>query len=160
MGALSVIPESFAKVAAYQAEHYAALDNMEEFNRSAKMEDANAAAALRRGAMQAGLLRSRGTQVAAAQRVAFAANNVDATSGSAADAQASSEMLSELDAETARNNARAQALGHQTSARRYRKEFDKLNERHGIDGTAGKELMADLYLSALGAVASFGMGGK
>lgn len=164
MGALSVIPESFAKVSALQAEKASALVNIDELSKSASQEQANAAAALRRGALQAGLLRARGEQVAAAQRVALANANVDLASGTAADVQQNAAVMSELDAATAQNNARAEALGHKTAARRYQQEADRLDKRYRsggfFGGTADDEAMGQLALSALGAAASFGMGGK
>lgn len=164
MGALSVIPESFAKVSAHEAEKASALINIGELNRSADQERANAAAALKRGSLEAGMLRVRGERVAAAQRVAFAEGNVDSSSGTAADVQDAAVAVSELDAQTARNNARAAALGHQTAERRYRTESERLDRRYRsgglFGGTADDELMGGLAMSALGSAASFGMGGK
>lgn len=75
--------------------------------------------ALEEGARQAGQARTQGSQVLGAQRVALAINNLDATSGTAADLQASSAIFSELDATTAQNNARAAALGHDAVLQRY-----------------------------------------
>lgn len=75
--------------------------------------------ALEQGARQAGAARTQGTRVLGAQRVALAANNIDAGSGTAADLQASSAIFSELDATTAANNARAAALGHDAVLQRY-----------------------------------------
>lgn len=74
---------------------------------------------LEAGARQAGESRTRGTQLQGAQRVAIATNNLDASSGTAADLQASSAIFSEMDADTARNNARAAALGHDAVLQRY-----------------------------------------
>ena len=71
------------------------------------------------GAKQAGESRTRGTLFQGAQRVAIAANNLDASSGTPADLQASSAIFSEMDAATAQNNARAAALGHDAVLQRY-----------------------------------------
>ena len=74
---------------------------------------------LEQGARQAGAARVQGSQVHGAQRVALAANGLDASSGTAADLQASTSIFSELDATTAQNNARAAALGHDAVLQRY-----------------------------------------
>lgn len=168
MGAASIIPDSFAKVLKYEADKEAALRNMGELRRSASAADANAVSALQLGGQQAGLLEARGSMLAGQQRVGYAIGNVDASSGTAADVQASSRIFSSLDAQTARNNAVRQAFGHREVARKYRLEADVLDSRyatgdvgHGAlgGGTANDELTLSLGLSALGAAANSGMGG-
>jgi hypothetical protein len=76
-------------------------------------------AALQQGATQVGQLRARGTAVEGQQRLAYAVGNIDATSGTAAQTQASSRIFTELDVNTTRNNARAAALGHDAVLDRY-----------------------------------------
>lgn len=96
--------------------------NLQELERSAALEDANATAVLRRGSLESGLLQSRGSVLAGAQRVAFASAGVDASTGTAADVMDASSIWSDFDASVARNDARRAAMGHKEVARRYRVE--------------------------------------
>ncbi len=156
MGALAVVPQAFAKVAAHEANRVAAFSNLRELDRSARWEDANAAAASYRGGLEAGALRERGTALQAAQRVGYAVGNIDSSSGTPAAVQTGTAMLAELDAQTARNNAIARALGHKEVSRRYRDQAQRLSDRYGPGGTADTELGLDLGLSALGAAFNLG----
>lgn len=84
-----------------------------------KQADANTAAAndaatesLRRGALEAGQVRSEGSQLQAKQNVAYANSGVDATVGTAATVQAATKSKAELDALTVENNAAREAWGY------------------------------------------------
>ena len=77
-----------------------------------------------RGALAAGLARQQGTKLGAKQRVAFSNSGVDATVGTAADVIAETAMLTELDANTIRNNAAREAWGHKRTADKQTQEAD------------------------------------
>jgi hypothetical protein len=64
-----------------------------------------------RGAREAGRLRMLGAQNNETQKVGYAASNVDPTSGTAAAVQADSAAMTELDAQTVKNNAAREAWG-------------------------------------------------
>lgn len=68
------------------------------------------------GQRQSGRARMAGSQAISGQKVAFAANGVDSTSGTPLALMADSRMMSELDAITLRNNAAREARGLQTQA--------------------------------------------
>ncbi|MDP2270918.1 MAG: hypothetical protein Q8K32_09320 [Archangium sp.] len=109
---------------------------------------------LEAGGRQAGEARIRGSQLQGSQRVAIAANNLDASSGTAADLQASSAIFSEMDAATAQNNARAAALGHDAVLQRYDdayKDIDRKKDERiaGYAAQFGKRAVA-FTSSALG----------
>jgi hypothetical protein len=164
MAGLLDLLDIFTKPVQWTAEHNAAVTNMGELARSAAMEDANAVAAARRGSLEAGLYRARGTLTNAEQRVGYTVGNVDATTGTAADVQAGAAIFSELDALTARNNARRAALGHAEVARRYRMQADELGRKYvygGIlgGGSAQDAMVAGSLKSAIGAAVD-GFGGQ
>jgi hypothetical protein len=71
----------------------------------------NAHLAALRGAREAGRLRMLGAYANETQKVGYAASNVDPTSGTAAAVQADSAALTELDAQTVKNNAARDAWG-------------------------------------------------
>jgi hypothetical protein len=76
-----------------------------QLNNDLRAANFNIADTQQRGAAEAGRIRSSGSQLAAAQKVAYANSGVDASVGTAADVQASTAALAELDAQTAKNNA-------------------------------------------------------
>jgi hypothetical protein len=86
-----------------------------EWNRAMRAQQLQEVDAYSRGAREVGQLRMRASQLEGSQRIGFAMGNVDATSGTAAGTISSSRLFSEVDAETARNNARREALGHKTA---------------------------------------------
>jgi hypothetical protein len=161
MGALSVIPESFAKVQQHLENREAAAQNMAAFQQSRDAENANAVAALNRGSRAAGELKQRGTASAEATRAALAASGVDTSTGTASDLLDTS--LSSLDAAQAVNNARADALGHRRSAQAYTRERDKLRRKYqdgGVTGgTADDELFTGLVSNGVAAALKMGTGG-
>lgn len=113
------------------------------------------------GGRMAGALNTRGTQVVGAQRVGFADSNLDLNSGTAADVQASSSIFAALDAETAKNNARAQALGHDAVVERYQTELREMklakSQRDAAATVRGVNRMVNFTTSALGGGVGGGM---
>lgn len=102
----------------------AAMDQANYTNRvygiDATLADQQATDAIARGheaeMRQLGATRS----LVGSQRAAFAAQGIDANSGSAAKVQADTTALGELDALTIRNNAAREAYGYQMEAADYR----------------------------------------
>lgn len=161
---LQLVPNLIGQSTAFQNDYDTARLNVDELARSQRLETANAVAARREGALGVGLMRSRGTATAAAARAAFASNNVDASSGTAAQMQQASADTAELDASTIRANALAAALGHQETARKYGIEEQRLRTKYDIGGSQLlSQAEGDSYLrmssSILGAAGDM-FGGK
>lgn len=164
LGGISAILQAFASVDAFEKTKRTELDNAGELMRSSRMEEANAVAVRQRGAMEAGRKRMEGSQLAGQQKLAYALGNLDSGSGTAAQTMSSSAVFNELDAATLQNNAIRQAFGHEESARRYAKASKKITDYYLAPDRAGfsdadNEFGLKLASSALGAAASFGMGG-
>ena len=101
-----------------------ALDiNAAQLKRGWGSEDLAAVDSLQRGARAIGLAREQGTDTAGAARVALAANNLDASSGTGLALQQKSIVQGELNANTIRANALAEALGHQQTSQKYHDEL-------------------------------------
>lgn len=92
------------------------------FDMNAGVADQQAADALVRGQEAESLQRSQTRGMIGSQRAALAASGVDVSDGSAADVQADTAMLGELDARAIRNNARREAWGYQVQATNYRSQ--------------------------------------
>lgn len=85
----------------------------EDFDEEQKVLAFNALSARDKGRVDAGKVRMAGTQLAARQKVAYAASGVETTSGTAAAVQADTVGLAEVDAETVENNAAREVFGFQ-----------------------------------------------
>lgn len=110
-------------VAMKQGERDAATQtNLAELKKGWESEDAAAADARARGSHEAALAIRRASQTTGAARVAFAANNVLGTSGTAAKVQEATVAAGLEDADAIRANALAEAMGHKQTAQRYRTE--------------------------------------
>ncbi len=83
---------------------------------NAEMSEISAEDVLRRGEREANSVRRSGRAVRGSQRAAYAAQGVDVDSGSAADIQEETDILSEADSRTVRNNAWREAFGYKTQA--------------------------------------------
>lgn len=105
-----------------QAERGAAQANAATMESNAALAEATKADALARGGQAAGRARTRGTQTEASQTADYSAAGVDVHSGSAADVGASTEAVSELDAELAKNNAMREAFGYESRASEFRRQ--------------------------------------
>lgn len=90
----------------------------DEFN--ASVADLQAKDALAVGREEESSFRTQVRGLIGTERVAFASQNVDVRSGSAADVQADTAYLGELDAQRIRANAARQAWGLQVQAADYR----------------------------------------
>lgn len=79
---------------------------------NALIEERAAASAVEQGQAQAANVYMRGAQVQGAQRAAAAANGVDVNTGSAAALQASTDYITNRDADTVTANAARAAMGY------------------------------------------------
>lgn len=133
--------------------------NLGQIARSKALNAALEVDSLRRGADQAGLSRMQATRVQGAQKVAYAAGNIDSSSGTAAQLADSTGIYAELDAQTTMNNARREALGY----RKANEDLDfKVGEQERLLKARETKRTADLVsagVSVIGSAASFGMGG-
>lgn len=114
-GALSLVSTLFG---AY-AHHQAGQAQKRNLERNAQIARYQAEDAIKRGDVAAERRLTQSQQVMGAQRAALASQGVDVNSGSAAEAQASTAYLGELDAVTIRNNAAREAWGYQVQAGDY-----------------------------------------
>lgn len=120
---------------------------------NATMAREAAADATARGNQEAGRTRIKASQLIGAQKTAYAASGVDSTVGTAADVQASTRMVSELDAKTIENNAAREAWGFRKQGSRFTGEAARIRTR-------GDAKIAGTLLGALGGgIGSYGKGG-
>lgn len=122
-------------------------------------QEGRATDALNLGAMEAGRIRQKGSDIAAQQAVAFASNNLDASSGTPAALVDASRMYAELDASTAMNNARRVALGHKEAAREYEREGQRLGIEARQRATARDTRVMLSWGKAAASMATSGMNG-
>jgi len=141
------------------ADKQALQDNLVALSRARLLSQLQERDAQNAGAAAAGRIRMGASQLAGQQRLAFAAGNIDSTSGTAANVMASSRLFAELDAETAVNNARREALGHRMAQANIDQRtvdevrgFQQRNNRR-VGGVVGAGA------NVVGEALSFGMGG-
>jgi len=104
------------------ASRQAAYANAATMESNAVLAEAAKTDALARGGQAAGQVRTRGTQTEASQTADYSASGVSVKSGSAVDVGSSTEAVSELDAELAKNNARREAFGYESQASNFRRQ--------------------------------------
>jgi hypothetical protein len=133
--------------------------NIAELQRAATLEDINAADSLQQGAIAAARARMAGSAATQEQRLAFTANGVDSTTGTAAQVAGTAGLWSELDALQAENNAARRAMGQRETGRRYRVQaqdvFQQADSAHLASGLG----IAGGILSASASAVGAGMGG-
>lgn len=128
--------------------------NSRELQRAAKLADAQAVDALRRGSLLAGQARTKGTRVLAEQQIAFASSGVDASVGTPAQLANETGAMSEFDAQTLENNAAREAWGHKEVGRGYGLKRQQLAQQHESGGVRTGLQVGGSLLSAGGAVAN------
>ena len=111
-----------------------------------QIAQAQTAFALQRGAFEAGQARMQGSRVIGQQQAGYGASGVDSQTGSAALVQGSTRAMSELNAQTALNNAQRQAWGYQVTANQY-------GTQAGVDRQLGGQQQLGTYLGGLGSAA-------
>lgn len=89
---------------------------------NARMAEQSAQSALNQGQRQVGAISMRAGKIKSGQRVALAANGVDLGTGNAAEVQASTDIMKELDMQTAEANAVRAAWGYRTQGVSYQNE--------------------------------------
>lgn len=96
-------------------------------NRQYQREQAQADAAIQgaqdKGAYESGKARILSASTAAKQKVAYANSGVDPTSGTAADVQADTSALGELDAQTLAIKAAREVYGYQEGKKQSKEEW-------------------------------------
>jgi hypothetical protein len=85
--------------------------------------------ALTQGEADAGRYRQRAGGVVARQRLLFANSGVDATVGTPVQVAAGTTLFGELDALTARNNARRKAMGYAEASKQHLVSADRLKQQ-------------------------------
>lgn len=100
--------------------------NEKALRKSLLGEDLNASDALEKGGVAAGRARMRATMTLAEQQVAFTANGIESTSGTALDVAAASALAGELNAQTERNNGIREALGHRRASDAFHQKWEQI----------------------------------
>lgn len=154
-GAIKAGTDIAAGIVKSNADQSAFALNTEQLRRAALNESANAVLTMQAGGIQAGKLRMEGSKVVAAQRVAFGASGVDGTTGTAADLATGSRLMSELDAQTAINNAARAALGHTQTAAQLALQQKALAQQYDAGQTANFINTGSKLVSDVGSFGSF-----
>jgi hypothetical protein len=122
--------------------------------RNAVIAEQAAQDALDRGDVEAGRIRMKGAALQGAQRAGYAAAGVVAGEGSAGRTEMDTVHLTEMDAQTARNNAQREAWGLEKQAENMRASADATE-------TAGwLSLGGDIIGGAVSGALSFSGSGK
>lgn len=139
--------------------YYAAKSQRTELNYQASIANVNARIAelgaqseLQRGQREEQAVRLKTARLKSAQRVALAANGVDLGEGSAAEIQASTDYMGEIDAETVASNAVRSAWGYRTQAMNY--QNDALMKTTAASNINPGRQAASSLLGSAGQVAS------
>lgn len=123
--------------------------DMAEIN--ARLSETSAQQELLKGERQVGALTLRAGQVKGAQRAAMAANGIDLGVGNAAEVLASTEILKEVDKNTASANAVQNAWGFRLQGTNY--ENDALIKRATASAVSPVASAASSLLGSAGSVA-------
>lgn len=122
---------------------------MAQADENARIAAAAARDALVRGGLIEGSIRMRGSAMNSEARAAFAASGIDASSGTAADIQATTTTMSEFDAHLAQNNTLREAMGYRLQQKRFQEERSNL-----VDEWSAKN--AQYSLNQIGTMIKFG----
>ncbi|WP_334157923.1 hypothetical protein [Oryzomicrobium sp.] len=118
---------------------------------NARIAELGAQSALAQGERQIGALTLKAGQVKSGQRAAMAANGIDLGVGNAAEVQASTDIMKEIDANTVNSNAVRSAWGYRTQGASY--QNDALIKRATADGTSAGSAATASLLGSAGSVA-------
>jgi hypothetical protein len=91
---------------------------------NARIAELGAESALNQGKQQVANLTLQAGRLKSSQRAAMAANGIDLGTGTAVEIQASTDLMKEIDADTARSNALRSAWGYRTQAANQRNTAD------------------------------------
>ena len=121
-------------------------------DRNARISELGAQSALMQGQQQVGALTLRAGQLKSSQRAAMAANGIDLGTGNAAELQASTDIMKEIDANTLTANAVRSAWGYRTQAMNFKNEA--LTRRASAGALSPGMAAAGSLLGSAGSVAS------
>jgi ribosomal protein L27 len=124
--------------------------NLADIN--ARIAERGAQSALLRGQKQVGALTLKAGQLKSRQRVSLAANGVDLGVGNAAELQASTDIMAEIDKNTIEANSVMEAWGYRTNAVNY--QNDALMKRASASALSPGMSAASSLLGSAGSVAS------
>ena len=127
---------------------------LSDFN--AQVADLQAADAITRGQDEEHRFRTRVRSAIGAQRVDFAAGNIDVSQGSALDVQADAAVLGELDALTIRTNAAREAWGFKVQGEDSRRRGEIQRKEGGYMEQAGKTAKTASRWDAAGSIVGTG----
>lgn len=114
---------------------------------NARIAELGAQSALNQGQQQVGALTLKAGQLKSSQRTSMVANGIDLGVGNAAEIQASTDIMKEIDSNTLTSNAVRSAWGYRTQAVNYQNEA--LMKRGAADGiSAGGSAFSSLLGSA------------
>lgn len=119
---------------------------------NARIAEVGAQSALLRGQKQASALTLKAGQLKARQRASMAANGIDLGVGNAAEIQASTDIMAEIDKNTIETNAVYEAWGYRSNATNY--QNDALMKRAGAGAISPFGSAASSLLGSAGSVAS------
>lgn len=119
---------------------------------NAKIAEIGAQSALYQGQQQVGALTMKAGQLKSKQRASMAANGIDLGVGNAAEIQASTDIMSQTDANTLEANAVRNAWERRTQAVNYQNEA--LTSRATASGVSPGGSMFSSLLGSAGSVAS------
>lgn len=118
---------------------------------NARIAELGAQTALSQGQQQVANLTLKAGQLKSSQRAAMAANGIDLGEGSAAEVQASTDIMKEIDTNTLTANAVRSAWGYRTQATNF--QNDALMKRAGADSISPGMATATSLLGSAGSVA-------
>lgn len=119
---------------------------------NARISELGAEQELIKGQQQVGQLTMQAGRVKSAQRVALSANGMDLSEGNAAEIQASTDIMKEIDKNTVEANAVRSAWGYRTTGMNYQNEA--IVKRGSADGISPGMSAFGSLLSNSGQVAS------
>ncbi|WP_089374927.1 hypothetical protein [Methylobacillus rhizosphaerae] len=119
---------------------------------NARLAERTAQSAINQGQKQVGALTLKAGQLKGAQRARIAANGVDLGVGSAAELQASTDIMKDIDKNTIETNAIQSAWGYRSQAINYELQANTL--RSSADAISPWGAGASSLLGSAGTVAS------
>lgn len=129
MGAMSIGMQAGGVLTSAMGSHSGASSQKSALKGQARLADINARiaelgahSALEQGKQQVAQVTHRAGQLKGSQRATMAANGIDLGAGNAAEVQASTDMMKEIDSNTVRHNALRNAWGHRTQSMNYTNE--------------------------------------
>ena len=155
----SLAGQTFGAVSSAVGSYYSASAQQSTLKSQATLADTNARIAelgaqstLMQGQRQIGALTLKAGQLKSSQRAAMAANGIDLGVGSAAEVQASTDIMKEIDSNTLEANAVRSAWGYRSQAVNFQNEALTKRATAGAINPIGS--MASSLIGAAGSVAS------